>query len=375
MQINYNVTGQERKALVTEISRFIGMTEIYKGAPTFAYVVNNLTIDRTGALIWDERTEQSTIQRLLAALAKRGYQPEQTGEILEDAEVRTPEAETAPESEGETIADSADITEVGTPSASQTAADTAPDRLAIEYPLEAFTPHSRLNLEKLVESKAVLIKEVLGVSELPIEETDQTLRFPWFPANCDNSATKAYTQFITALCDTAIKKSRVVAKAQDSFENPRFAMRVWLIGLGLVGKEFDYCRKLMMSGLSGNSGFRYGKPEDGVAPRSRDGIQRDVISIRLTPDALEKLGDLAAKAERETGQRLSRNMLIEQAVEAYIREAVGTLETLDTASGPETADAAFDSGMNSLGEILADAELIHNVNKLLAGDCEVTGNA
>ena len=127
----------------------------------------------------------------------------------------------------------------------------------------------------------------------------------------------AYAQFISALCNTTKKKKRIMAKPQESFENQRFTMRIWLISLGLIGREFELCRKLMMKALPGNSGFRHGKPDGGVSPR-RDGIHGEVISIRLTPDTLEKLTALAAKSEAETGQRTSRNMLIEQAVEAYI---------------------------------------------------------
>ena len=43
------------------------------------------------------------------------------------------------------------------------------DRLAIEYPLDGFTPENRINLEKLVESKDILIKQALGIGELLIE--------------------------------------------------------------------------------------------------------------------------------------------------------------------------------------------------------------
>jgi hypothetical protein len=67
-------------------------------------------------------------------------------------------------------------------------------------------------------------------------------------------------QFISLLCQTAQEKKRVIAKAQESFENPRFAMRVWLIGLGMVGSEFATARKILTKPLSGNGSWRYGKP-------------------------------------------------------------------------------------------------------------------
>lgn len=38
-------------------------------------------------------------------------------------------------------------------------------------------------------------------------------------------------------------------------------MRVWLIGLGMVGAEYGAARKLLCKNLSGDTAWRYGKPE------------------------------------------------------------------------------------------------------------------
>lgn len=38
-----------------------------------------------------------------------------------------------------------------------------------------------------------------------------------------------------------------------------------MIGLGLVGKEYNAIRKLMMTNLSGNSSWRYGKSKKTIA--------------------------------------------------------------------------------------------------------------
>jgi hypothetical protein len=62
----------------------------------------------------------------------------------------------------------------------------------------------------------------------------------------------------------------VTAKAPERFENERFAMRVWLIGLGLVGDEYKLIRKLMCQSLSGNAAWRYGKPEKKTTPAAEE---------------------------------------------------------------------------------------------------------
>gem|GEM_PF-5769703 len=46
--------------------------------------------------------------------------------------------------------------------------------------LDGFTDAALANLERLVASKAGLIKKTLGAEALPIERTKATLRFPWF---------------------------------------------------------------------------------------------------------------------------------------------------------------------------------------------------
>ena len=140
------------------------------------------------------------------------------------------------------------------------------DLVTIEIPREGFTPEALDNLTKMVTAKEALIKKALCVSALPIEVEDEKVSFPWFTATEDGAHIDAYAQFITALCKTAKEKKCVNAKAPEGgFENEAFAMRVWLIGLGLIGPEFKLARALLGKGLSGSSAWRYGPPEKAPA--------------------------------------------------------------------------------------------------------------
>jgi hypothetical protein len=134
------------------------------------------------------------------------------------------------------------------------------DRLTIEMPLAGFTEEALANLNKMVEAKAPLLKKALGAEELPIVKAEETISFPWF-SNALPENLNAYAQFISQLCKTAKAKKRVTAKPQEAFENEKFTMRVWLIGLGMIGAEFSTARRLLCDPLSGNSSWRYGKPE------------------------------------------------------------------------------------------------------------------
>ena len=98
---------------------------------------------------------------------------------------------------------------------------------------------------------------------MPIQQTADTLRFPWFsledgaPDNGDK--VKAYTLLVEKLCTAALQQKRVTAK-EKSVENEKFAFRVFLIKLGFVGDEYRVARKILLKNLSGNSAFKNGAP-------------------------------------------------------------------------------------------------------------------
>jgi len=184
-----------------------------------------------------------------------------------------------------------------------------PENLTISFPLENITTEAIENLKLMVAAKAPLIQKALEVEELPIEQTDTELQFPWFKADTAPENITAYSQFVTALCNTAKSKKRVTAKAQEAFENERFTMRVWLISLNMKGAEFANARKLLMNNLSGNSSWRYSESES--KPR-RERVHKDVISVRFTPEMLDKIAELARQSN------MSRNMLIESVIADYV---------------------------------------------------------
>ena len=115
----------------------------------------------------------------------------------------------------------------------------------------------------------------LSVKELPIAVLDDRIQFPWFKFTEDSECIHAYTQLITVLCNTAKEKKRVNAKNQDNYDNKKFAMRVWLISLGCTGADYKYLRRIMGENLSGNSAFRYGKPQKERPDTTENEVQGD----------------------------------------------------------------------------------------------------
>lgn len=218
MKLHYNVTGDERKALVGIISETIGMKPVYMRMPTCNYVISNITVEKDGAMVWDERTDQDTIEAVIIALAAAGFNPVKDDESASD--------------------------EYG---------------LTVQMPKDSFTQYSLDNLHRLIEAKGSLIKKALDVTDLPITEEDDKISFPWFTTELDADEVRAYTHFIATLCEMARNQRRVTAKEKET-NNDKYAFRCFLLRLGFIGADYKTERKILLRNLSGSSAFRNGAP-------------------------------------------------------------------------------------------------------------------
>ena len=230
MTIYYNA--QDRKPLVKAISEFTGADAVYLRTPTYAYRIDYFTVTREGNLEFDDRADSEEIEGLLEFLAERGF-------IAENADTSNTEPTETASKELPAVADSAEHGEsVG---------------LTVEIPLENTAVG---NLTKLLDAKGRLIRRALAVESLPIEVTDSTVKFPWF-ANCGADECKAYTHYISALCELAANAKRVTAKEKE-IDNDKYAFRCFLLRLGFIGSEYKTERKILLRNLTGSSAFRNG---------------------------------------------------------------------------------------------------------------------
>ena len=259
MEVRYNVSGQRRKELISAMAELLEAKPRYNGAPSFSYTVGDYLVDKQGMVSFSDFTDSEEVEMLLEGLTERGFECEAA--FPEECEPVAQETAQADDDAHKPDASKAHATQ-------EPSADTDGYALTIEIPLTGFTPDKLDNLTRLVNAKAPLISIALGVNDLPIQIHDDRIAFPWFPAvdpkasdYCDRMA--AYQAFITLLCQTALNKTRVNAKERET-DNPKFAMRVWLISLGMVGAEYKTARKVLLRNLTGNSAFRSGaaKKED-----------------------------------------------------------------------------------------------------------------
>ena len=230
MEIRYNVTGARRKELVKVIADTTGVKAEYKFMPTCNYEIDYFTVTKDGTLLFDDRADSEEVEAVLEAIAAAGFDCEPQEGAEETAEEVSGEPENAPQ--GET------------------------DGLTITVPRTSLSDAALENLQRIVDSKAALIKKALGTDGLPIEVTDEKVSFPWF-TEMDGDSAKAYMHLVTALCEMARKAKRVTATEKE-VDNEKYAFRCFLLRLGFIGAEYKTERKILLKNLTGSSAFKNG---------------------------------------------------------------------------------------------------------------------
>lgn len=228
MEIRYNVTGAKRKELVKVIADATGARAEYKFMPTCNYEIDYFTVTKDGTLLFDDRADSEEVEQVLETIAAAGFECE-----AHDGEKLPTEEESK-------------------------AIDTAPQNktvgLMVEIPLDKVAVG---NLTKLLDAKGGLIKKALGVDTLPIEIQEDRVAFPWFPELPDADSVKAYTHFISALCEMSRNAKRVTA-TEKPVDNEKYAFRCFLLRLGFIGSEYKRERKILLKNLTGSSAFKNG---------------------------------------------------------------------------------------------------------------------
>ena len=69
---------------------------------------------------------------------------------------------------------------------------------------------------------------------------------------------KSYIQLCLALSEMA-KEVKTASPKEQQKENPKYAMRTWLLRMGFIGDEFATARDFLTRNLAGDAAFRHGR--------------------------------------------------------------------------------------------------------------------
>ena len=197
------------------------------------------TIDRKGCISFDDRADSEEIEGLIDVLVEQGFVSLVSDRGAEDNTDTNQEAIT--ENEESAATDAPEDAAVGT-------------GLTISLPLDGFNPESLDRLQKLVDSKASLIRKALGADRLTVQVVDGTVQFPWWDTVPEPEEVGAYSAFLAALCKMAKESKRVIATEKE-VESEKYAFRGFLLRLGFIGTDSKDHRKLLLKNLSGASAF------------------------------------------------------------------------------------------------------------------------
>lgn len=217
MNIIFDLNGRNRKDLVNAISEITGTQSVYKFMPTAAFEIGCYTVTREGTLECGDGLDSRKVKQLLKNLAEKGFVA---------------------------VTDPKNSESSGTENS-----------LTVSMPRDFFDDTVFGKLDRLIESKSDLFKLAFETESLDYTVTDTEVQFPWFTDDESETSSNAYCEFISAFCKMA-KEQKRINRSQAQTDNPKFAMRVFLLRLGFVGDEYKATRKVLLRNLKGSAAYR-----------------------------------------------------------------------------------------------------------------------
>lgn len=309
--LKFELNIADRKTLANRMEELTGIHPYYTRAPLYAYDIGNYTIDRDGNLLVEpENADAELLTTLLnEGLICGGESIESTGDQPENTEptenlAEEPVAEAEPD---DTAEDEPDAEE----SESEDQPEEVPLDLELAFPTSQHNGVSLRNLVNLIYSRGRLISKATGghfhvetdlvetlrddsctytvanfIEALKSYEaqcgtameglviTEEKVSFTGFPTASDYDHLTAFGHLAILMNQQAISQKRIQAKDVND-ENEKYALRTWLLRLGMNGPDFKETRKILMEKLSGHAAFR--TDEEAQKFLAREKAKRDAL--------------------------------------------------------------------------------------------------
>lgn len=309
--LKFELNIADRKTLANRMEELTGIHPYYTRAPLYAYDIGNYTIDRDGNLLVEpENADAELLTTLLnEGVIRGGESVESTDDQPENTEptenlAEEPVAEAEPD---DTAEDEPDAEE----SESEDQPEEVPLDLELAFPTSQHNGVSLRNLVNLIYSRGRLISKATGghfhvetdlvetlrddsctytvanfIEALKSYEaqcgtameglviTEEKVSFTGFPTASDYDHLTAFGHLAILMNQQAISQKRIQAKNVND-ENEKYALRTWLLRLGMNGPDFKETRKILMENLSGHAAFR--TDEEAQKFLAREKAKRDAL--------------------------------------------------------------------------------------------------
>lgn len=334
----YALNIDDRKVLVSRLMELTGLHSRYTFMPRCAYIVGSYTVEKEGTLVIEDNAAPEIIRTLLdeGIIREESVETPETeaacGETTEseceesDETVDSTEDTQPTEESGATAEESPEVQEPvdedePMDTVNDTNADEAPapteqptlqdvDELTISLPMSGHTAQSIRNFLNLMYSRGPLLNKAMGtnfsVSNSLLDALEQATTRTVdemldeleeyrlgagttgmtgicitaekislaFAGPLTQDKVSAYTELCSAMNRMAVTQKRIQAKTVND-ANEKYALRIWLIRLGLNGDEHKTLRKILMQNLSGHAAFR--TEEDAEKFRVKEKAKRDAL--------------------------------------------------------------------------------------------------
>lgn len=330
--LKFNKNVEDRKILVRRLSELIGIRSFYTGTPHYSYEVGSYVIDREGNLLVDE--EQAELEVLTALMSEgliTGGEVVGTDAFVDEDEfpmtdeivaedIVTQEMDTALQEDSDEAQETveAEIGELAHDESNESAenentAETSNESVdrGMNFPIGQHTGISLRNLVNLIYSRGALISRATGGHFSADEELVEALKddtctftkanflamlsdyeaqhgealhglkitenevvFTGFGRAADMDTLTAYGQLATQMNAQALTQKRIQAKHVND-TNEKYALRIWLLRIGMGGAEFKKTRAILMKPLGGHTAFR--TPEEAQKAKEKAQRQRDAL--------------------------------------------------------------------------------------------------
>lgn len=226
---------ENRKEMAKTIAEFAGVEMQYAGAPSFAYLIGHLVVNRDGS-ITSEKDEGEA--ELRAFLTKQGF----AEEVPMELNVKIP----AEDLTAQGIRNLVNMLYSRQYLLNKAAGG---DYFAVSAAI------TEVLKDNPTDSKVEVIEQIQaagGITGLDITEDAVTFTFPMGQEPEENAA---YTELATAMLVKA-KESKRVRATEHTPENEKYYFRVWLVSLGFDGADHKDTRKQLLKNLKGHTAFR-----------------------------------------------------------------------------------------------------------------------
>ena len=248
----YMVKGNlTRGQAAKEMAIILSTESKYLAAPTMAYSVGSLFIERDGSITGRTIEQINELEQMVenGILTSEGEFDEEQKKAL-----KTNEEE---------------------------------DQLIISFPTAMHSSQSIANLLALFYSRGELLSKATGSTFYVDRSVIEDIRNVEFSKNCeiisflkeydqdaihglsfdeekvsfifnkpfDNDAVQTFTKLAASISKMAIDQKRIVAKRIET-ESEKYSLRIWLLRMGWSGDEYKKDRMIIMRNLSGSAAFR-----------------------------------------------------------------------------------------------------------------------